>query len=309
MDRRRKVTIVLAATALAGVGVKHFLATPEPAPIVVVDTAQPVQPAALRLAAATPLDGYATAAAAPSADDNLAPLKDAAPSAQDTALADTLPEPDPIAPLDPCAITLEAFPEDGAMIGLTLMSPCRAGARVELRHAGLVIAMQTLATGSLFTTLPALDAKGEVEAAFDDGTLVKAAAPIPELRDLRRFAVAWQDGAGFDLNGFEGGADYGDPGHRTTANGGVLALGDAALAPARRAEVYTFPDPDQARITVEAEVTPATCGQTLHGATVYSENGMARLTELTLAMPECDDAGGFVVLNNPLPDTTLAAAE
>lgn len=291
MDRRRKGTIGMVAVALLWGGSRLIGGDAPQDPVIeVVATTPP-----LRVAAGTPLaadvaEGFAAAEAG--AD---LPAPDVSP--------------DPMAALDPCAATLEAFAEDGAMIGLTLMAPCQPDARVELRHAGLTVAMRTLATGSLFTELPALDAKGEVEAVFDDGTAVQAAVVMPELAALRRFAVAWRDDDRFALNGFERGADYGAEGHRTAANGGVIALGDPAQVPALLAEVYTFPDPDAARVTVEAEVTEATCGRELRGATVYSLDGMARLTELTMAMPECDAAGGFVVLNNPLPDTTLAAAE
>ncbi|AWB49915.1 hypothetical protein HYN69_16655 [Gemmobacter aquarius] len=210
---------------------------------------------------------------------------------------------------DPCAMSLEVFAEEGAMLGVTLLAPCQANARVVLRHGGLAVSMQTLATGSLFATLPALDIAGAVEARFDDGTALDAAAVVPELAGLRRFAVQWQEADRFALNGFEGKADYGDAGHRTAANGGVLALGDPASKPALLAEVYTFPDPETARVSIEAEVSDTTCGRELLGETLFSAGGAVQSSDLTLAMPECDAMGGFVVLNNPLPDMTLAAAE
>ncbi len=287
MDRRRKVTVALSAVALAWVGAKQFGGGAADAPVAKVVA---VQAKPLRMAAGTPLAGYAPEATG------------------QTALADDLPPALP-EPADPCAITLEAFGEEGAMIGLTLMAPCRAGARVTLRHGGLNVAMQTLATGSLFTSIPAMEATGAVEAVFDDGVTVAAVAPVPDVAGLRRLAVEWQDADRFALNGFEIGADYGEAGHRTVANGGVIALGDPAVSPAALAEVYTFPDPAASRVTVEAEVTEATCGRELAGRLLLSENGVARATDLALAMPECDTAGGFVVLNNPLPETTLAAAE
>jgi hypothetical protein len=31
--------------------------------------------------------------------------------------------------------------------------------------------------------------------------------------------------------------------------------------------------------------------------------------DLSLAMPDCDGEGGFVALNNPVPETKLAATE
>lgn len=215
----------------------------------------------------------------------------------------------PVVAADPCATSLEVFAQDNAMIGLTLLAPCHGGQRVVLRHGGLAVAMRTLATGSLFATLPAIEVSGAVEVRFDDGTRVQAAVAVPELARLRRFAVQWQDADRFAVQGFEAGADYGDPGHRTVANGGVVALGDPAVAPALMAEVYTLPDPSDAVVTVEAEVTAATCGRELLGEMLLSQAGVARVSELTLAMPACDALGGFVVLNNPFSDMTLAVAE
>lgn len=276
MNRARVGAIGMGAVVVVAVAGRMLGAGGDGGPV-----AEPVVVAepALRMAAGTPDQGW-------------------------TVVADSAPAAD-----DPCAISLEAFAEEGAMIGLTLLAPCRANQRVVLRHGGLVLSMQTLATGSLFATLPAMEMSGAVEVRFDDGTVVGAAAVVPELAGMRRFAVQWQETDRFAVNGFAKGADYGDAGHATVQSGGVMALGDAAAVPALLAEVYTFPDPETARVTVEAEVTATTCGRELLGETIYSAGGAVRVTDLTLAMPECDATGGFVVLNNPLPDMTLAAAE
>lgn len=279
MKRERVAVLVMGAVALVVVTGQQFNEKAPPEPVVVAEAVP------LRVAAGTPeVVWMASAGTVDGAD--VAPAAD-----------------------DPCAMSLEVFAEDAAMIGVTLLAPCRAGQRVVLLHGGLAVSMQTLATGSLFATLPAMEATGAVEARFDDGATLQAAAAVPELAGLRRFAVQWQDTDRFALNGFEGKADYGDAGHRTVLNGGVMALGDSSAKPALLAEVYTFPDPEDARVTVEAAVGDATCGRELLGETLYSSGGVVRVDELTLAMPACDATGGFVVLNNPLPDMTLAAAE
>lgn len=210
---------------------------------------------------------------------------------------------------DPCAVKLEVFPEDGAMLGLTMQAPCQPDARVIVAHGGVEVAMRTMATGSLFTSIPAMEPEGRVELRFADGTVARGAAEVPELAAMRRFAVIWQGGDRLELNAFEGEADYGDAGHKTAQNGGVMLLGDPMAAPAQMAEVYTFPDPQKARITLEAEVTAQSCGREFTGRTVYAADGAVRGDALTLSLPQCDGAGGFVVLNNPLPDMTLAAAQ
>lgn len=280
MDRKRMIALGLGGVALA-ISAGQVVSGGGSAPSEPKVVAQAVP---LRVAAGTPVQVWQ------------APVAEAVPT-QAASVA------------DPCATSLEVFAEEGAMLGVTLLAPCQANARVVLRHGGLAVSMRTLATGSLFATLPALDSAGAVEVRFDDGTALDAAAAVPELAGLRRFAVQWQEADRFALNGFEGGADYGDAGHRTAANGGVLALGDTASKPALLAEVYTFPDPDTARVSIEAEVSDATCGRELLGETLFSAGGAVRASDLTLAMPECDALGGFVVLNNPLPDMTLAAAE
>lgn len=280
MDRKRMIALGLGGVALA-ISAGQVLSGGASAPSEPKVVAQTVP---LRVAAGTPAQVWQ----APAAED--VPTQTASVA-------------------DPCATSLEVFAEEGAMLGVTLLAPCQANARVVLRHGGMAVSMQTLATGSLFATLPALESAGVVEVRFDDGTALDAAAAVPELAGLRRFAVQWQDADRFALNGFQGNADYGDAGHRTAANGGVLALGDPATRKALLAEVYTFPDPEAARVSIEAEVSDATCGRELLGETLFSAGGAVRGSELTLAMPECDSLGGFVVLNNPLPDMTLAAAE
>lgn len=296
MTRERIGALVLAGVALVIVVASQFGRGAEAAPVVIASV--PVS-----AAGAAPLASPAAPVVEKGAEAVAAKVEPAPVEVAEVPVPAAKPA------TDPCATSFEVFAEDGAMLGLTLLAPCRAGERVVLQHGGLTIAMQTLATGSLFATLPALDMAGKVEARFGDGAVLEAAAAVPELAGLRRFAVQWADADRFAVNGFEGAADFGDAGHRTVANGGVIALGDPALEPALLAEVYTFPDPQSARVTVEAEVTDATCGRELTGETLYSADGAVRADDLTLAMPACDALGGFVVLNNPLPDMTLAAAE
>lgn len=282
MDRKRMVAMGFGGVAIAVAAGQMLSGGPAPAPAPVVVAELP----AVRVAAATPQAVWTSRAVTQTAQ---APV---------VAAAD-----------DPCAMSFEVFAQEGAMIGITLLAPCRAAGRVVLQHGGLMVSMRTMATGSLFATLPAMEISGAVEARFDDGTVLSAMAQVPELAGMRRLAVQWHDADRFALHGFEGAADYGDVGHQTAENGGVLALGDVTATPAFLAEVYTMADPAKVRATIEAEVTDATCGRELLGETLYSSAGAVRKNTLTLAMPECDGAGGFVVLNNPLPDMTLATAE
>ena len=221
-----------------------------------------------------------------------------------------------------CDATLDLLVEQNAMIGITLIAPCNPNQRVVLRHGGLAVTGQTTSTGALFTALPALESAGTVEASFADGTNIKGEISVPELAALRRFGVQWQSDDAFQVHAFEGGAGYGDAGHVSAvdphrpipglaARGGFLSLlGDATTANPLLAEIYTFPANPGAdtEVVVEAAVTDATCGRELLAETLTSTGGSVFVTDLTLAMPDCDAVGDYMVLKNLVLELNMAAA-
>lgn len=230
--------------------------------------------------------------------------------------ADTAPD----TTADACAPVLDLIAEPDAMIGITLVAPCQAGARVVLSHGGLAVTARATATGSVFTSLPAMDAEGAVTVLFPDGSKASAALAMPEVTNLRRFAVQWQARDKFDLNAFDGEATYGSAGHASPVafetlaatdgvTGKVVSFGDASVELPLLAQVYTFPAGTQPSLTVEAEVTGATCDRELLGETLESAGGRVETRELTLPMPDCEAVGEFLVLKIPAPDLTLALAE
>ena len=145
---------------------------------------------------------------------------------------------------------------------------------------------------------------------------------LPDLAALRRFGVQWQGDDAFQLHAFEGGAAYGQPGDLSAANprtpsealkagqGYITLLGDPAAPAPLLAEIYTFPaDPAvKPDVVVEAAVTDLTCGRELIGETLASFGGSVYVTDLTLAMPDCDAVGDYLVLKNLVPDLNMAAA-
>jgi hypothetical protein len=231
-----------------------------------------------RMAAATPLDGYQPLAVEVTRTD-AAPgpilLPAAEPAAEGT-----------------CPVTVDLFADADAMLALTLTAPCRPNEGVVLRHAGLSVTYMTTATGSLFVDIPALDMKGEVTVRFPDGTEVAAAAPVPELAEISRFALQWIDGDSFNLS----------------TDAPVVQLGTATTALPMYALVATLPD-QATPIAIEAPINAENCGREALGAAYFSEGGTLAIADLTMALPECDSEGGFVVLNNPIADMKLAAAE
>ncbi|MEO6299806.1 MAG: hypothetical protein ABIV25_04120 [Paracoccaceae bacterium] len=217
-----------------------------------------------------------------------------------------------------CVTSLKLRQEPGAVIGMALAAPCHDGERVVLRHAGLAVTAKTAADGTLATEIPALSAEGKIEVLFSDGSTVEATIAMPETVLLRRFGVQWEGTEAFAVHGFQNGADYdqsGDisatnPGKVVAATGSFLSvLGDATVANPLLAQIYTYPMDATiaANVVVEAAVTEATCGHDLLGETLMSERGIAAVTDLTLAMPDCTGIGSFLVLKNLASDTKLAA--
>lgn len=94
-------------------------------------------------------------------------------------------------------LTLAAAP--GALITVMIHSPCRAGERVVLRHAGLVVAERFDAEGRFSTLLPAFNAGGEVSVLLADGGVLRDEVAVTDLGGLRRFGVQWVAADEFQL--------------------------------------------------------------------------------------------------------------
>lgn len=220
-----------------------------------------------------------------------------------------------------CDVSLDLMAEPNAMIGLTLLAPCHPNQRVVLHQGGLAVTGKTTATGALFTALPAMETPALVEVAFADSTRTRAEIAVPDLVTLRRFGLQWQADDTFQIHAFENGATYGEPGHISAADphgptagqrataGFLTLLGEAATENPLLAEVYTFPTTGaKAEVAVEAAVTEKTCGRELIAETLNSTGGSVFVTDLTVAMPECEAKGDYLVLKNLVLDLNMAAA-
>jgi hypothetical protein len=334
MELVRKAALVIGTVAVAlgvGYGVQNGAETPpEPAfnaeaagrgkPVATLPTQQADNFATIPKAI-TPL------AAGLEQDTTIVPWEADRQPLPQTAFAPKTDRPEmgaePLAEARPadCPVTLDVIAADKATLDLTLIAPCRASERLVLRHGGLAITGMTSLTGTMFASLPGMDAAGEVSILFADGQEVTAAAALPDLHVYRRFAVQWMADDSFQINAFENGARFGQAGHVSIANpqrvlaniptrGGYLtSLGDRTASVPMLAEVYTFPTEDDASVdlTLEATVTTATCDRELLGEVLFSESGAVAKTDLSMSMPTCDGIGDVLVLNNPLPDLKLAA--
>ena len=294
-------------------GITQVAAGPEaagqPAPHTQSQSSAPAQTPAPEIAAATAVDPAVLVDAAPTSTDLAAPA--AEPAAEAEAVARS------------CDIALDLSAESGAMIGLVLTAPCHPGQRVVLTHAGLAVTGKTTESGSLFARLPALEAEAMVRAKFADGNAIESIIAVPEVTGLTRFGIQWQGVDGFGIHALPNGTAMGQPGDISAANtrmplpgvtptdGYLSILGDSTVDLPLLAEVFTWPTkPGQSiDVLVEAAVTTTTCGGDLLGETLNSIGGTTYITDLTLAMPECDAIGDYLVLKNLVLDPKLALAD
>ena len=115
----------------------------------------------------------------------------------------------------------------------------------------------------------------------------------------------------YKRQGHVSGANPHLPAADAPAKGGFLTLlGDSTTENPMLAEVYTFPADANAKpdVVIEAAVTDSTCGREMLGETLSSLGGKVQVTDLTLAMPDCDAVGDYLVLKNLVPDLNIASA-
>jgi hypothetical protein len=331
MEWTRRIARVVAVFAIA-LGAGHLVQTmshrnaAKPA----ASAALKEKPKAIEQVAAGPEALAPTPAPAPAPQVTLpkVPLAELAPPRIETPVAETPVAETPAAEAPvagtaaaACPVTLDLMSEPAAMIGLTLVAPCHPNERVVLQHAGLTVTAMTTATGALFTGLPALESPAQVTIVFADATRAEGSTEIPDLAGLRRFGIQWQGEDFFDLHAFEQNAAYGEPGDVSPQNtrdpssllpageGFLTLLGDPAAPAPLLAEVYTWPaDPAvKADVVIEAIVAAGSCGQEMLGQTVSSVGGRAEVKDLSVAMPECDAEGGYLLLKNLAPEMNIAA--
>ncbi|MGR3273323.1 translocase [Thalassococcus profundi] len=244
-----------------------------------------------------------------------------APAAPQTA---DLPKDDVGAGFD-CAVDLMAEPAAGAMVSLTLTAPCNGSERVTFHHHGLMFTEVTQPDGTLMVDVPALTESAMFIASFGNGASAVGRAQVTSLPFYDRVAVQWKGDSGLQLHAREFSAEYFGEGHVWSAAAGdvsraasgdggfITTLGSGTSPDALRAEVYSFPAGTARRsgeiaLTVEAEITAVNCTSDVEAQTLeLHKGGDLRVRDLTLAMPDCDSVGDFLVLKNLVEDLTIAS--
>jgi len=223
-----------------------------------------------------------------------------------------------------CDITANARPVAAAMVNLTLAAPCMPNERITVHHSGMIFTQTTSDTGALGITVPALAQDATFVIAFGNGEGAVADAKIDDLAEFDRVVLQWKGDTGFQMHAREFGSDYDGSGHvwagkprsvasAITGEGGFMTVnGDLSAAEPLVAEVYTFPaamENADARValTVEAEVIQANCGQEIEAQSIeLLGDATLRTRDLSIAVPDCDAVGSFLVLNNLLQDMKVA---
>lgn len=220
--------------------------------------------------------------------------------------------------LEPCMTALVVTAEPAALLQMTLYAPCHAGETAALSHGPLRIPAQLDARGQAMLMIPALAPQAEVSVTFADGTTAADMTDVPDFSQFARLVLQWDGAPVAALNAYTGGAGWGEAGHIHAESpvlasaGFVTAFGGEDGAQAR---IFTYPAgrrPGDASVQLEAEVavTEASCGRPFE-ARVYTIRTDAPVGQraLTVDMPPCDGTGGFVLMQDILPegDSSVAA--
>ncbi|WP_306110352.1 MULTISPECIES: hypothetical protein [Roseovarius] len=222
-------------------------------------------------------------------------------------------------------IEMVARPDAAAMVQLELTAPCHADTQFTLHHNGMMFSAITDLDGTWSMQVPALTQSAVFIAAFDNGEGAVAQADVDMLDYYDRYVVQWQGRSGLQIHAMEYGANYGEQGHvwrdaardvssAATGEGGfLLRLGDGVIEETTlMAEVYTFPTQNALRegdiqVSLETEINAANCGRDIAAqALIKPGAGEISARDLTMAIPDCDAVGDFLVLKNLYEDLKIA---
>lgn len=225
------------------------------------------------------------------------------------------------AELNACSVWLVVTPAESAMLDMSIYAPCDNGGEIEVSHAGMSFNTRIGADGQLMSQIPALTQEAMITVTFADGRVQSDSTFVDDLQQHDRVVMQWAAPAEFVLHAYEFGAEYGDAGHVYAANsrepsasdrGFMTVLGDASLENGQRAQVYSYPVGESVhstaiRVEVEVPITSAVCGQAVDAMAMNMHLGEdMRQHEINLVMPDCDGAGGFVILQDIMPNQAVA---
>ena len=219
-----------------------------------------------------------------------------------------LPQDIETAPGACAAPQLQAALAPGASVRLTVLAPCHPGALAEIRHAGLRLPIRLSDQGGWSGLVPAFAEQAVFQLGLPGGRVApQVALAVPTLPTVQRIALILAPESGAQLNGHDDGAAIGDVSAavpraaKTQAGGWVSSFQQPGAAQA--VQIYSAPAAmSDLRLVLEAPVTPKSCGKDLQGVVLTRTEQVP----LSLAMPDCGDGDGAVMM--PLPGFPLAVA-
>lgn len=232
----------------------------------------------------------------------------------------------PLSPFGlPCGLSVTTTASDGAVVALDIMDPCQPHSRVVIEHSGLNLTGRTDVMGLLTMDVPVFENPAFFTVRMPDGASDSSLAMVPDLGSYYRVGLQWNENRSLELHAMEFGATYGDPGHIWLDHGGsvdravsgeggfIMQVGDAGVDNPMLAQIYSFPrdtldGTGNVRLSIEAPVTEANCGQdTLARTLELEEDGRVAVIELTFTLPGCEAVGDYLVLQNLLHDLRVAS--
>ncbi|MEM8633086.1 MAG: hypothetical protein AAGF74_17830 [Pseudomonadota bacterium] len=229
------------------------------------------------------------------------------------------PPAEPDDPMLGCLVNATAEAGPRAMVTLSVDAPCFPNERVAIHHTGMMFTTISDPTGALEVSMPAMKEQAVFIVSIAEGFGTVVTAKVPDVKHWTRVALQWEGKTGFQIHAREFGAAYGSTGHvwfgapNNPVSGSFLArLGDGQGEVPRIAEIYSFPRDADLRglvtLTVETEVTDATCGRRLTAEALEGRTaGKLSSRQLDLMMPNCGSVGDFLVLNNLVDDLKIAS--
>ena len=223
-----------------------------------------------------------------------------------------LPQDIETAPGACAAPQLQAALAPGASVRLTVLAPCHPGALAEIRHAGLRLPIRLSDQGGWSGLVPAFAEQAVFQLGLPGGRVApQVALAVPTLPTVQRIALILAPESGAQLNGDDDSAAIGDVSAavpraaKTQAGGWVSSFQQPGAAQA--VQIYSAPAAmSDLRLVLEAPVTPKSCGKDLQGVVLRPVGTRTEQVPLSLAMPDCGDGDGAVMM--PLPGFPLAVA-
>lgn len=239
-----------------------------------------------------------------------------APPAADR--AETAPHSAEPVPAVSCPMTAIAEAAAMAMVKLTVSAPCHALERLTVHHSGMSFTAALDSSGRFTAQVPALARRAVFITETTSGGSAVAAADVEGLETIERVVLHWSGNSGFEIHAREFGAAYGGAGHvwhgaaAQAGAGRIDRLGSGSQLEPRFAEFYSLPTRLPGRsgsvaLSAEAEVTGLNCGRDISIQALQLSGGRLSSRDLMMVMPDCNETGSFLVLNNLLEDLKITA--